>query len=171
MITLEELNCETENINLDRYMDFIDDVKQDMQYPEWLVDLSREDVEKLLENKTKIWLYSLKDRLVCSMMLLPTTKEMLESYELFLFEDDVANYGQMFVHPEYTGNHLQLQMLKKMDKYSMDQGFKYALCRVHQDNFYAIDNLEKDNFVFKKRKQLEVGIRDIYIKEYEKETN
>lgn len=169
MITLDELKCETENINIDKYMGFVEEVRQDMQFPEWIVDIDKEEIEKLIENKTKFWLYSLNERLICSMMLLPTTKEMLEEHGLIFFEEDVANYGQMFVHPNYTGNHLQLQMLKELDKYSMENGFKFGLCRVHPDNVYAIDNIEKDGFVVKKRKTLNIGLRDIYLKEYKKD--
>ena len=94
---------------------------------------------------------------------------MLEEYGLFLYQEEVANYGQMFVNPEYTGNNLQLQMLRTLDKYSMDQGFKYALCKVHPDNIYAIDNIEKDDFILKKRKNLDIGLRHIYIKEYNRD--
>ena len=168
MITLEELKCESENVDLYRYITLLEIVKEDMQFPEWVWDLDRELLDKLMANKSKIWLYSLKEKLICSMIMIPTTREKIEEFGLRLYEDDVMEYGPMFVHPAYTGNHLQLQMMKKLDEYVPTLGYKYSVCTVHPDNAYAIDNIEKDGFVLKKRKRINVGLRDIYLKEYEK---
>ena len=164
MITLDELNCESENIDLDKYMNFVEFIKEDMQFPEWLGDITKEELEELLLNNSKIWLYSLKETLICSMMITPLDNEDLREYELDYKENEIVNYDAMFVSPHYTGNHLQLQMLKQLDKYSINRGYNYALCITHPDNIYSIDNIEKDGFVLKKTKRSDKGIKNLYIK-------
>ena len=164
MITLEELKCDANNIDIDKYINFIEVVKQDMQFPEWIGEVEKVDVEKALNNRTKIWLYFKEDTPICSMMLIPTTKEALNKFEIKLLPEEVVGYGPMFVDPNYTGNKLQLQMLRKLDEYSYYSGYKYALATVHPDNAYSIINMEDDGFKKKKSKVLNRGLRDIYIK-------
>ena len=60
-----------ESIDLDRYIELREKVKENMQYPEWLGDFSKEDLIYLLNNNSKIWIYYLENEPVCSMMLIP----------------------------------------------------------------------------------------------------
>ena len=72
---LEDLKCVDNNINLDKYIEYREDVKSNMQHPEWLGDFTKEDLEILLSCGTKIWIYFLDNDFVCSMMSIPSSKE------------------------------------------------------------------------------------------------
>ena len=43
---LNELKCICENINLDEYMELREKVKAKMEYPEWLGDFTRDDLDE-----------------------------------------------------------------------------------------------------------------------------
>lgn len=55
-------------------------------------------------------------------------------------------------------------MLKELDKYCSNLGYKYAVSTIHPDNIYSINNLEKDNFKCIGTKKFKRGIRNIYFK-------
>ena len=52
---LKDLEMKSENIDLDEYIKFKEYVKSYMEHPEWLGDFTKEDLEKLLKNNSKIW--------------------------------------------------------------------------------------------------------------------
>ena len=162
---LNELNCINDNINLDEYIELREKVKQNMEHPEWLGDFSKEDLEEILNNNSKIWIYYLNDEPVCSMMLIPSDEKSLLKFELDLDYKEVVDYGPMFVNPKYVGNGLQFQMLKELDNYCANLGYKYAASTVHPDNIYSSNNLIKDNFELKNTKKFKRGIRNIYLKQ------
>ena len=161
---LKDLKEISENINLDSYIEFRELVKQNMPHPEWLGDFSKEDLEELLNNKSKIWIYYLGEEPVCSMMLIPSTEKTLKKFDINLDSNIVVDYGPMFVNPKYVGNKLQYQMLKEIDKYSLSLGYKYAAGTIHPENIYSINNLLKDNFELTGTKEFTRGIRNIYLK-------
>lgn len=161
---LNELNCIDDNINLDEYIEFREKVKKNMEHPEWLGDFSKEDLINLLNNSSKIWIYYLNKEPVCSMMLIPSDEKALSKFELDLYYKEVADYGPMFVNPKFVGNGLQYQMLKVMDKYCVNLGYKYVASTIHPDNIYSINNLVKDSFEYKNTKQFKRGMRNIYLK-------
>ena len=76
-LNLNELNCINENINLDEYIDFREKVKKQMEYPEWLGDLSKDDLIKLINSDSKILIYYLNEEPICSMMLIPSDEKSL----------------------------------------------------------------------------------------------
>ncbi len=163
-MNLKELKNVNENIDLDSYIKFREIVKQNMEHPEWLGDFSRGELEEMLKNNSKIWIYYLDNEPICSMMLIPSRKKDLEKFEIDLDSSIVVDYGPMFVNPKYVGNKLQYQMLKEIDNYSLSLGYKYAVGTIHPDNIYSINNLLKDNFQLTKTKEFKRGIRNIYIK-------
>lgn len=55
-------------------------------------------------------------------------------------------------------------MLKELDKYSINSGYRWAICTVHPDNKYSINNLLLDEFEFKKTKTFKRGLRNVYLK-------
>ena len=163
---LKELKCINNNINLDEYIEFREKVKQNMENPEWLGDFTKDDLEYLLSNNSKIWIYYSDDEPVCSMMLIPSDKETLQKFEITINYQDVVDYGPMFVNTKYVGNGLQIQMLEELDEYSINLGYKYAIGTIHPDNIYSIRNLLKDEFVYKNTKDFKRGTRNIYLKKY-----
>lgn len=166
---LGELTCISENIDIDKYIDFREQVKKYMEYPEWLGDFSKKDLTKMLKNKSKIWIYYLNNEPVCSMMLIPADEKALLKFELDLNFKEVIDYGPMFVNHKFIGNGLQFQMLKKLDEYCVNIGYRYAIGTIHPNNFYSINNLVKDNFELINTKELKRGIRNIYLKVLDKD--
>ena len=162
---LEELDMKNTKINLDEYIKFRELVKDNMNNPEWLGDFTKEELEEMLKNNSKIWVYYINNEPVCSMMIIPSTKKSLNKFEVDLDEKIVIDYGPMFVNPKYVGNHLQYQMLKYLDNYCLNKGYKYVIGTIHPDNIYSINNLVKDDFILKGTKEFKRGIRNIYIKE------
>lgn len=161
---LEELICINENIDLDKYIEFREYVKDNMTYPEWLGDFSKEDLKELLNNNSKVWIYYLGNEPVCSMMLIPVDIKNLSEFELDLDYSKVADYGPMFVNPKYVGKGLQYQMLQVLDEYCANKKYKYAASTIHPDNIYSINNLIKDGFKYKNTSNLTRGVRNIYLK-------
>lgn len=154
-----------EKINIDQYIKFREQVKETMNDPEWLGDFTKEDIELLLQENSKIWVYYSKEIPICSMMIIPATKKSLIKFELNFKVQEVIDYGPMFVNPNYIGNNLQYQMLRELDEISRKKGYRYAVVTVHPDNMYSIRNLEKDKFKLINTKNFERGTRNIYLKE------
>ncbi len=165
---LEELICISENIDLDKYIEFREYVKSNMEHPDWLGDFSKEDLEKMLENKSKIWVYYLDKEPVCSMMLIPAQEVSLLKFGLDLNYNEVGDYGPMFVNPKYVGKGLQSQMLEELDRYCMSLGYKYVVSTIHPDNVYSINNFIKDKFRYFNKKEFKRGFRNIYLKVLDK---
>ena len=163
IINIENLSV-IEKINIDKYLEFRKEVKLNMECPEWLGDFTKEDLEELLKKDSKIWIYYKEETPVCSMMLIPATKESLKSLQLNYKEQDVVDYGPMFVNTKYIGNNLQYQMLKELDQISKKKGYNSAVVTVHPNNISSIRNLEKDNFKLLNTNQFERVIRNIYLK-------
>ncbi len=161
---LKDLKCVDNNFNLDKYIEYREYTKSNMQYPEWLGDFTKEDLKELLDNGTKIWLYYLNNDFVCSMMSIPSNEEDMIKFDLDLYYKEVIDYGPMFVNPKYVGNNLQYQMLKYLDEYVKSKGYKIAIGTVHPDNIYSINNLIKDGFILTGSRSFKRGPRNIYVK-------
>ena len=71
---LQELKCINKNIDIDEYIEFREMVKQNMEHPEWLGDFSKEDLIKMQNDNSIIWVYYLDNDPVSSMMLIPSTE-------------------------------------------------------------------------------------------------
>lgn len=164
-IKISNLICINEDINLDNYISFRALVKESMPFPEWLGDFRKEDLETIINNEGKIWIYYYDKNPACSMMLIPSTEKSLNKFGIDLDYKEVVDYGPMFVNPKYVGNGLQYQMLKEIDIYAKSLGYKYAVGTIHPDNVYSINNLLKDNFKLIGTKKFTRGLRNIYIKD------
>lgn len=163
-INLSDLKCEHLDINLDRYVEFRDCVKESINYPEWLGDFTKEELSDMLKNNCKIWIYYLNEMPVCSMMFIPSSEKTITKFELKLNYKVVASYGPMFVSPKFLGNGLQYQMLKELDDFSIKNNYEYAIATIHPSNIYSVVNLLKNDFKVVSQKEFKRGIRNIYFK-------
>ena len=163
-IKLNNLVLKNEDVDLDNYITFREEVKKYMNNPDWLGDFSKEDLEKLLNVGSIIWIYYLELTPVCSMMIIPSTKDDILKFGLDLDYKKVVDYGPMMVNYDYVGNGLQLQMLKELDSYCKNIGLEYVVTTVHPDNIYSIKNIEEDGFSLCGEKIFSRGKRNIYIK-------
>ena len=163
-LNLKDMTCISQNINLNQYIEFREYVKKHMEHPEWLGDFSEEDLEFLLKNGSKIWIYCLESTPVCSMMAIPADERTMKKFEIDIDYNEIMDYGPMMVNPNFVGNNLQYQMLKELDLYSINNNYKYIISTIHPDNIYSINNFLKDDFKLVGQKALKRGIRNIYIK-------
>ena len=162
---LEDLKCIDENIDIEAYIDFREDVKSKMEHPEWLGNFTKEEIEDLLKDGSKIWVYYDGDIPVCSMFFIPATEKSVNKFNIDKDYKLVGDYGPMFVNFDYLGNGFQLQMLKVEDKYCLDNGYKYASSTIHPDNIFSINNFIKDDFEQIGFREFSRGPRNIYFKE------
>ena len=112
---LSDLYCTNENVNLDDYLNLYKYVKDNMEYPSWLGEFTKEEIIDLLNIGAKIWLYYDNKRPVCSLMMLPSSNKTLNKNNVFYDEKVVASLGPIMVSKNYVGNKLQLQMMKELD--------------------------------------------------------
>lgn len=161
---LKQLICKSDDINIDEYIKYREEVKEHMEYPDWLGDFSKEDLESILKTGSKIWMYYRDNEFICSMMMLPSDDDAIAKFELDLDSKKVVDYGPMFVNYKYVGNGLQLKMLKELDRYCYEKGFRYAIATVHPDNTFSINNLVKDGFDMIRQREFTRGVRNIYLK-------
>ena len=161
---LNDLNYVNDKIDVDKYIEYRENVKKEMKEPDWLGDFSKDDILYMLDNNSKIWMYFKDEEFICSMMLIPSTKKDLDKFGIDLDFNEVVDYGPMFVNSKYVGNSLQYQMLKELDEYSSNKGYKYAISTVHPNNIYSINNLIKDGFELVGNRIFTRGERNIYYK-------
>ncbi len=161
---LNDLNYVNDKIDVDKYIEYRENVKREMKEPDWLGDFSKDDILYMLDNNSKIWIYFKDEEFICSMMLIPSTKKDLDKFGIDLDFNEVVDYGPMFVNSKYVGNSLQYQMLKELDEYSSNKGYKYAISTVHPNNIYSINNLIKDGFELVGYRIFTRGERNIYYK-------
>ena len=161
---LNDLNYVNDKIDVDKYIEYRENVKKEMKEPDWLGDFSKDDILYMLDNNSKIWMYFKDEEFICSMMLIPSTKKDLDKFGIDLDFNEVVDYGPMFVNPKYVGNSLQYQMLKELDEYSSNKGYKYAISTVHPNNIYSINNLIRDEFELVGYRIFTRGERNIYYK-------
>lgn len=136
-----------------------------MNHPEWLGDFTKEELMEMLNNNSKIWIYYLNDKPVCSMMIIPSTEKSAMKLGVSNYNyENIIDYGPMMVGIKYVGNKLQYQMLKELELYCILKGYKYAVSTIHPENIYSINNLIKDEFTLIGEKEFSRGMRKIYLK-------
>lgn len=150
-------------IDLDEYMRLRDKVANDLEHLDWVGDLEKNDVEDILNAGGDLWVCYDGDNFVCSMMGIPNDEASRE-LKLDANQNEIIDYGPMFVTKEYRGNKLQLQSLKFMDEYYKNRGYKYAVSTVSPDNNYSTNNFLLDGFSLVNTREFRRGIRSIYIK-------
>ncbi len=163
---LSELNVQNTDIDLDKYIEFRENVRSKMEHPEWLGEISKEELEEMLSIGGKIWLYSEGDIPVCSLMFIPAGEDAKQDLEIDGIDYNLmGDIGPVFVNFDYLGNGLMYQMLLEYDKYLNSIGYKYVMTTVHPDNIFSSRNMLKNGMKKVLQKTFERGIRDIYFKE------
>ena len=49
-INLNDLKCISENVDLDKYIEFRESVRARMEHPEWLGEIPKEDAQKIWDS-------------------------------------------------------------------------------------------------------------------------
>lgn len=163
---LSDLRVESTNIDLDKYIEFRESVRERMEYPEWLGEISKEGLQGMLDIGGKIWIYYEGDIPVCSIMFIPSGDGAKEDLEIDGIDYNLmGDIGPLFVNFDYLGNGLMMQMLEVFDEYLVSIGYKYSMTTVHPDNIYCERNILKNGLKKVSQKKFKRGIRNIYFKE------
>ena len=143
---LENYKCESKKVNLDDYLKLYKCVRDNMIHPEWLGTFTKEEIEEILSNEGKIWLYYDNENPVCSMFYIPIKMKTLLKHNVNLDENLVGSLGPIMVSPDYVGHGLQREMMDLLDNYCRSINKKYIFTKVCTDNIYSLNNMLKNNF-------------------------
>ena len=139
---LEKFKCENKKVNLEDYLKLYKYVRDSMIHPEWLGTFTKKEIEDILSNEGKIWLYYDNENLVGSL-------------------------GPIMVSPDYVGHGLQREMMDLLDNYCKSINKKYIFTKVCTANIYSLNNMLKNNFKVVDEYLNERGKNTALIKELE----
>ena len=163
-LKLEDLTCINDNINIDEYFDYYNYIRDNMEHPEWLSIIPKDEIIKILQNNGKIWIYYDNKDIVCSVFYIPSNNKSLMKHSIKYDSKIVGSCGPIMVSPNYIGNGLQLQMLKVLNEYCKRNNEKYIFTKVHPDNIPSINNFIKDDYKFIESYESSDGPRNVYLK-------
>ncbi len=164
---LEKFKCENKKVNLEDYLKLYKYVRDSMIHPEWLGTFTKKEIEDILSNEGKIWLYYDNEKLVCSMFYIPINMKTLLKHNVNLDENLVGSLGPIMVSPDYVGHGLQREMMDLLDNYCKSINKKYIFTKVCTANIYSLNNMLKNNFKVVDEYLNERGKNTALIKELE----
>ncbi|MBE6139722.1 MAG: GNAT family N-acetyltransferase [Firmicutes bacterium] len=159
-----ELKCVNNNVNLDDYLRLYTYVRENMQHPEWLGTFSLDEIQDILSNGGKIWLYYDNTHLVCSMFYIPSNQQSLDKRNIKTLENETGALGPIMVSPDYIGNGYMLKMLEVFNEYCISIGMKYIFTKAHSENLYSINNMYKDGYKLVDEYENERGRMSAFLK-------
>ena len=161
---LNDLVETNENINIDDYLELYNNVRDNMSNPEWLGTFTKEEIENILNQGGKIWLYYDRNNPVCSVFYMPVNNKTLNKYKIDYDEKVTGSLGPIMVRKEYIGNGLQNEMLKVLDNYIKSIGKSHIFTKTHSDNIYSIRNLLNNGYKIVNEYENERGKNKAFIK-------
>ena len=161
---LNDLVETNENINIDDYLELYNNVRDNMSNPEWLGTFTKEEIENILNQGGKIWLYYDRNNPVCSVFYMPVNNKTLNKYKIDYDEKVTGSLGPIMVRKEYIGNGLQNEMLKVLDNYIKSIGKSHIFTKTHSDNIYSIRNLLNNGYKIVDEYENERGKNKAFIK-------
>lgn len=167
-MNIKELSCKSVNNNLDEYLDFYNKVLVSMDNKELLGYFSKEDMEMVLNNGAKLFVYRNDKEIVCSFLYLPASKHSIKKFKLKYNPEEVGECGPILVNPKYRGNGLQKKMLQELTKYCKKLKKKYIVTTIHPDNIYSIKNFLSEGYNQGSSFNFKRGPRNLYIKYLDK---
>lgn len=165
---LNELKCKSVNNNLDEYLEYYDMVMDNMERKEFIGYFNKEDMQTILKDGAKLFVYRNNKEIVCSFVYIPACEHSMKKLNLNYDIKDVGECGPLLVNPKYRGNGLQYQMLQVLTKYCKKLGKKYLITTVHPDNVYSINNFLKEGYKLRNKFVFHRGPRNLYVKYLEK---
>lgn len=160
----EDLQCISNNVNLNDYLKLYTYVRENMKNPEWLGTFSLSEIKETLSNGGKIWLYYDNEKLVCSVFYIPSNQKTLNKRNINTLEKETGSLGPIMVSPDYGGNGYILKMLNVFNKYCISIGMKYIFTKAHSQNLYSINNMYKDGYILVDEYENERGKMSAFLK-------
>lgn len=156
---LERFELDEENI--DDYLGYFNLIKERMNNPEFMMDLSKEYLLKMIKRGSHIYVYFYDNLMIASGMLLPCDYNAIKLSGLNKDYHEVVEYGPQFVHPDYRGNHLQYFMIDDLRYIAKNLGFKYAIGVINENNEYSNNNAKKWG-IFLKKIEIDGKVENVY---------
>lgn len=163
-MSFNELKCVNNDVNLDDYLRLYTYVRENMHHPEWLGTFSLDEIQDILSNGGKIWLYYDNAHLVCSMFYIPSNQQSLDKRKIKTLENETGSLGPIMVSPDYIGNGYMLKMLEVFNEYCINIGMKYIFTKAHSENLYSINNMYKDGYKLVDEYENERGRMSAFLK-------
>jgi len=152
---------------IDLYLEFIKEVKNTMDHPEWLGDFTKKELLKLLNEGMIIWGYYDESNLASTSMLFPFTAKNNKDFNVEYEPNECMDYGVQAVKADHRGMSIQKVMLLELDDYCKENNIKRVFTTVHPDNIYSIRNILTHGFELINQKKFKRGDRNIYQKNLE----
>ena len=159
-----KLKCISDNVNIKHYMKLYKYVRDNMPNPEWLGTFTKEEINDILSNGGKIWLYYDNKKLVCSMLYIPVTQQTLDKRNANTKEEETGALGPIMVSPDYIGNKFMSKMLEVFNSYCLSINKKYIFTKAQSDNIYSINNMYKDGYKLIEEHDSDRGKVSVFLK-------
>ena len=163
-MNFEKLKCIDKNVDLNDYLKLYKYVRENMEHPEWLGTFTKNEIEDILLDGGKIWLYYDNENLVCSMFYIPSNQKTLDKRHINTLEKETASLGPIMVSPDYVGNGLMSKMLETFNEYCTSIGSKYIFTKAHSENHFCIKNIYKDGYKLIEEYENERGRNSVFLK-------
>lgn len=143
-------------LDTEHYIRFLQEIEAGMTRKEWLYLDPPEVVRDMMEKGIlELWIAMAGDRLAAAFTILhPGLSSENYGYDLGLSEAElmvVVHMDTAAVHPDFRGMGLQRQMVQTAEQALAGQGKRIALCTVHPDNHYSLNNMQSQGYEIQKR--------------------
>lgn len=140
----------------DLFIQFLDEIKAEMQQKDWFYLDPPELVHSMMENGImELWLAMDGERLAAVFdILYPGLESYNYGYDLDFTNEELLQVVHMdtsAVHIDYRGFGLQRKMAKLAEETLVGQGKKILLCTVHPENKYSLNNMLSQEYEIQKR--------------------
>lgn len=163
---LSNLICKNKenNLNVEEFVNFFNEVKNEMISSNWLGDITKENVLSIINEGGDVFVYYFKENIICALVYLVANEKSKEKFNLKYKVNEMCACGPVMVNKNFRGNKLQIQMLEKFEELVKLNGKKYIFSTVHPLNKYSINNFIKLNYKNEGTLNLKRGTRSIFIK-------
>ena len=97
------IRVEIKEKNIDDFIKYFNKIKEEMEHHEYLMNISKEYILRMLNNNSHIFAYIYDEMVICCAMIMPCDEKAIELSGLNLDYREVLEYGIQFVHPNYRG--------------------------------------------------------------------
>lgn len=152
---------------VNKYLEFLHEVKAMMEQDEWFFLDPDEEVYELMEQGAMgIWLAEDGARIAAVFCVVyPGMGKFNLGYDLGFSEEDLRRVVHMdtaAVHPDYRGHGLQYGMMLHAER---ELKGRILMCTIHPDNCFSLNNVLKQGYTIEKKTKKYGSIRYILRKD------
>ncbi len=165
MMIRKGTNADTETL-----LQFLQQVREEMEHKEWFYLDAPEDVRAMMEDGSmELWLAEENGELAGIFDLIrPGLAKHNYGYDLDFTEEEllrVINMDTAAVHPNHRGKGLQGKLIQHVEAYLRQEGKHILLCTVHPDNRFSLQNVLKQGYKVQRKLEKYGSVRYILRKD------